>query len=103
MHKSKVAQAAIGECKFEKLNHKPCSTDLAQSDYYLFQSLKSHLRGTGLRNYYELNAATWAWFWDQSDNFYFKGIECLKEMWAKCIEIKGVISKCIILKPSSNL
>ena len=72
MHKFKVAQAAIRECKFEKLNHTPCSTDLAQSDNYLFRNLKSHLRGTGLRDYYELKAATGAWFGNQTDNFYFK-------------------------------
>ena len=37
----------------------------------------------------ELKAATEASFEDQIDDFYFKGIECLKEKWAKCIEVKG--------------
>ena len=36
----------------------------------------------------ELNV-TEAWFGDQTDNFYFQGIDCLKEKWAKCIEVKG--------------
>ena len=36
VHKSRVAQAAIRECKFEQLNHPPYSPDLAPSDYYLF-------------------------------------------------------------------
>ena len=36
-----------------------------------------------------LKAATEAWFEDQIDDFYFKGIDCLKEKWAKCIEVKG--------------
>ena len=36
VHKSRIAQAAIRECKFEKLNHPPYSPDLAPSDYYLF-------------------------------------------------------------------
>ena len=35
------------------------------------------------------SAATEAWFEDQIDDFYFKGIDCLKEKWAKCIEVKG--------------
>ena len=26
---------------------------------------------------------------DQTDDFYFKGIDCLKEKWLKCIEVKG--------------
>ena len=88
VHKSRVAQAAIHECKFEKLNHPPYSPDLAPSDYYLFRNLKSHLRGTRFRDD-ELKAATEAWFEDQIDDFYFKGIDCLKEKWAKCIEVKG--------------
>ena len=58
MHKSRVAQAAIRECKFEQLNHPPYSSDLAPSDYYLFRNLKSHLRGTRFRDDDELKAAT---------------------------------------------
>ena len=89
MHKSRVAQATIRECKFEQLNHPPYSPDLAPSDYYLFRNLKSHLRGTRFRDDDELKAATEAWFEDQIDDFYFKGIDCLKEKWAKCFEVKG--------------
>ena len=89
VHKSRVAQAAIHECKFEQLNHPPYSPDLAPSDYYLFRNLKSHLRGTRFRDDDELKAATEAWFEDKIDEFFFKGIDCLKEKWAKCIEVKG--------------
>ena len=39
----------------------------------------------------ELKAATKAWFWDQTDNYFLKVIDCLKEKWAKCIEVKGAI------------
>ena len=89
VHKSRVTQAAIRECKFEQLNHPPYSPDLAPSDYYLFRNLKSHLRGTKFRDDDELKAAIEAWFEDQIDDFYFKGIDCLKEKWAKCTEVKG--------------
>ena len=50
----------------------------------------------------ELNAATEAWFGDQTDDFYFKGIDCLKEKWAKYIEVEGITLK-MMLKQSSNL
>ena len=89
MHKSRVAQAAIHECKFEQLNHPPYSPDLAPNNYYLFRNLKSNLRRTRFRDDDELKAATEAWFEDQIDDFYFKGIDCFKENWAKCIEEKG--------------
>ena len=71
-------------------------SDLAPSDYYLFRNLKSHLRGTRFRDDDELKAATEAWFEDQIDDFYFKGIDCLIEKWAKCID--GSEAKCIEVK-----
>ena len=89
VHKSRVAQAAIPKCKLEQLNHPPYSPDLAPSDYYLVRNLKSHLRGKKFRDDDELKAATEAWFEDQIDDFYFKCIDCLKEKWAKCTEVKG--------------
>ena len=91
MHKSRVAQEAIRECKFKQLNHPSYSPHLAPTDYYLFRNLKSHLRGTRFQDDDELKAATYteAWFEDQIDDFYFKGIDCLKEKWAKCVEVKG--------------
>ena len=45
--------------------------------------------GTRFRDNNELKSATEAWFWDQTDDFYFIGIVCLKEKWVKCIEVKG--------------
>ena len=51
----------------------------------------------------EVKAATGALFGDQTDHFYFKGIDCLKENWTKSIEVKGDYIEKIMLKPSSNL
>ena len=78
MHKSRDAQAAIRECKFEQLNRPPYSPDLAPSGDYLFRNLKSHLRGTRFRDDDELKAATEAWFEDQIDDFYFQKHRLLK-------------------------
>ncbi|XP_046354018.2 histone-lysine N-methyltransferase SETMAR-like [Haliotis rufescens] len=71
VHKSRVAQAAIRECKFEHLNHPPYSPDLAPSDYYLFRNLKSHLRGTRFANDDDLIAE--AWFGGASRRLLFSG------------------------------
>ena len=78
VHKSRVAQAAIRECKFEQLNHPPYSPDLAPSDYYMFRNLKSHLRGTRFRDDDERTAAIEAWFEDQIDDFFFQRHRLLK-------------------------
>ena len=45
VRRSRVAQVAIYERKFEQINHPSYSLDQAQSDYYLFRNLKSNLRG----------------------------------------------------------
>ena len=56
-HQSRVAQAAIRECKFEQLNHPTYSRNLAPSDC-LFRHLTSHLLGARFRDDNELKAGT---------------------------------------------
>ena len=58
----------------------PNCLDLAPSDYYLFQNLKSHLHGTRFLDDDVLKASTEAWFGDQRGDFYFKGIDCFKKV-----------------------
>jgi len=47
IHKSMIAQQAVRDCGIVQLDHPAYSPDLAPSpsDYFLFLSLKSHLRG----------------------------------------------------------
>ena len=45
-HTSQVAMAAATECGFESLTHPSYSRDMTPSNFYLFPTLKSHLRGT---------------------------------------------------------
>ena len=45
-HMSHVALLAATEFGFEILPHPSYSPDVAPSDFYLFQNLKFHLRGT---------------------------------------------------------
>ena len=40
VHRSLVAQQAVHDCGFVKLNHPTYCLDLATSDYYLFRNLK---------------------------------------------------------------
>ena len=86
VHKSRVAQVAIRECMFNQLNHPSYSPDLASSDFY--RNSKSYLCETRFWDGDELNAATEAWFGEQTGDFYFKGIYFLKEKWTKYIEEK---------------
>ena len=81
VHKSRIAQAAIRECKFEQLNHPPYSPDLAPSDYYLFRNLKSHLRGTRFPdNDDDLKATTEAWFEEQTEDLFQRHRQFQRQM-----------------------
>ena len=45
-HTSQAAMTSATECGFEILPNLPYSSDIASSDFYLLQKLKSNLRGT---------------------------------------------------------
>ena len=72
LHKSRVARAAIHECKFELLNHPPYSRDLVLSYYCLSQNSKYYLRWARFQDNDDLKVATEAWFRDQTDEYLFQ-------------------------------
>jgi len=78
-HRSHVGQAAILESGFEEMHHPPYSPELASSDYHLFPNLKQHLCGQRFSTDDELKYATEEWLKEQSELFYFTGIEKLRQ------------------------
>lgn len=44
VHKALVAMVAFHQCGFTELNHTPYSSDLAQSEFFLFSNLEKELR-----------------------------------------------------------
>ena len=89
VHKSRLAQATIRDCKLEELNHPPYSPDIAPSDYYLFSNLKRHLRGRIFRDDLELKEAVEEWFESKDSTFYKNGILSLRDRWSRVIHVKG--------------
>jgi len=85
-HRSHVGQTAILESGFEEMHHPPYSPDLAPSDYHLFPNLKQHLRGQRFSSDDELKYATKQWLKEQSELFYFTGIEKLRQRYKLYIE-----------------
>uniref|UniRef100_A0A5S6Q5K0 HTH_48 domain-containing protein n=1 Tax=Trichuris muris TaxID=70415 RepID=A0A5S6Q5K0_TRIMR len=61
-HRSKVSLAAIQECGFGQIDHPPYNPHLDPSDYFLFGSLKQHLRETISRDDKELQLAVEEYF-----------------------------------------
>ncbi len=71
-HTSGVAQVAILDGGFERLNHSAYSSDLIPSDFYLFRLLKKHLRGRRFRDDNELKSTTEDWL-ESREKIFFKG------------------------------
>ena len=46
-HKSVVAITDMHDCGFELVDNRPCSPDLAPSDYFLYPNIKKHTHLAG--------------------------------------------------------
>ena len=88
-HTSQVAMAAATECNFEVLPHPMYSPDLAPSDFYLFNKLKTSPCGRNFGSNEGLIDAVNEYLGDQDEDFYFEGISKMEQRWRKCIKMKG--------------
>jgi len=71
------------------MHHPPYSPDLAPSDYHLFSNFKQHFRGQRFSTDDELEYATEEWLKEQSELFYFTGVEKLRQRYKLCIDKGG--------------
>ena len=62
---------------------------MAPSDFYLFQTLKSHFRGTQYGSNEGVIEPVNEYLGDQEKTLYFEGIRKLEQRWAKCIALKA--------------
>ena len=71
------------------MHHPPYSPDLAPSDYHLFSNFKQHFRGQRFSTDDELEYAIEEWLKEQSELFYFTGVEKLRQRYKLCIDKGG--------------
>ena len=71
VHKLTIAQQAVCDCRFVQLDYPAYSPDLASTDYYLLQHLKSYLHGVLYSDNDSLKAIVEAWFEGHTEEFYF--------------------------------
>jgi len=88
-HKSVLAMGKLRDRHYKLLEHLPCSSDLAPSDFYLFPKLKLFLAGQRFSSNQEAIAAVEGYFPDLMKNHYRDGIIALEHRWNKCISLKG--------------
>jgi histone-lysine N-methyltransferase SETMAR len=88
-HKSVLAMGKLRDLHYELLEHPPYSSDLAPSDFCIFQKLKLFLVGQRFSSNQEAIAAVESYFADLKKNHYRDGIMVLEYRWNKCISLKG--------------
>ena len=78
----------LRDLHYELLEHPPCYTDLAPSDFFLFPKLKIFLAGQRFSSNQEAIVAVEGYFADLTKNHYRDRIMALEHRWNKCISFK---------------
>ncbi|GFT15650.1 histone-lysine N-methyltransferase SETMAR [Trichonephila clavipes] len=85
-HVARVARNTTQRLGWETLGHPPYSLNLVPSDYHLFHSLDSYLRGKSFTNEADVHQALTDLFASHTPEFYYKGIEQLETRWQKVLD-----------------
>ena len=93
IHKTMTAQQAVRDCGFVQLDHPAYSPDLAPSDYILFRSLKSHLRGVRYPDDEALKEAVKEWLEGQTEEFYLVELTVCQKNVANALNSVVIILK----------
>lgn len=89
VHTAAISRAAIDNSGFTPLYHAPYSPDLAPSDFWLFQSLKKHLRGQRFSDSNELRDTVEKFLADCPKKFFQDAFLELVTRWKRCVERNG--------------
>ena len=88
-HVAKLTREKLIELGWEVLIHPPYSPDLAPSDYHLFNSLSSHMRGKQFEICDQVDAALADFSTSKPRSFYKSGIEKLYDRWQQVLLLDG--------------
>ena len=88
-HRSKMAVHKSMQWGFKILPHPSYSPDLAPSDFFLFPSLKKHLKGQRFHSNKDVIFAVEEWFESHPKSYYAQGLVKVKERWQKCVDMQG--------------
>jgi histone-lysine N-methyltransferase SETMAR len=88
-HTAKLTQSKLYDLGWEVLPHAPYSPDKAPSDYHLFRSLKTWLKGQRFDSNDEVRTAIQRFFDSKPLDFYEKGINDLVNRWKEIISFDG--------------
>lgn len=87
VHNSHVAQMEARCCGFEILPHPPYSPNLAPSDFHLFPTMKSYLKGKHFPDDETLISEVTTWPLEQPVDFYKRCVYSCIKRWEKCVSL----------------
>ena len=89
VHVSRVVKQTMSDSNIEPLQHPPYSPDLAISDFFLFPTVKDHLRGRKFESREELGTAITEALRTVTHDGLQHVFRTWVERWDKCIKAKG--------------
>ncbi|GFO49959.1 transposase [Plakobranchus ocellatus] len=88
-HSANLIQQWLQRYGWKILPHPAHSSDLAPSDFHLFEPLKRHLGGMAFETEDDLISELRNWFNNLDVDFFRVGINSLLSRWQKCIDLHG--------------
>lgn len=88
-HTSNQTKQMLTNLDWEVLPHPPYSPDIAPSDYHLFRSLKSWLKGKKFDSVEEVREGIQEFFNSKDEAFYARGINNLIDRWEQIVAFDG--------------
>jgi histone-lysine N-methyltransferase SETMAR len=88
-HTSRQTNTKLATLNWDVLPHAPYSPDKAPSDYHLFRSLKSWLKGRNFNTVDEARVGVQEFFDSKDQHFYGRGIDNLVDRWEQIIAFDG--------------
>ena len=88
-HRSMIAVHTSMQCSFKILSNPTYSPDLAPSYFFLFPSLKKHLKRQCFQSNEDVISVVEEWFESHPKSYYTQELLKVKERWQKCVGMQG--------------
>ena len=87
-HKARNTNTCL-DLNIRILPHPPYSPDLAPSDFFLFPSMKKHIKGKRFDTDDDVLEAAEDWLMSKNRVFYSQGLLKVIDRWQKCVNLRG--------------
>jgi len=89
-HNAIIIKQFLAQKKVTVLDHPPYSPDLAPADYFLFQKVKSHLKGQLFDSISDIQTTVTSTLNTIAKDNFYKGIQKLYDRANPCVQSQGI-------------